>query len=104
MSISLATILETSSRLVTAWRRAPARIQAADFDVFVTKLDIVADLTLALSASPSPVHSGANLTYTITVTNKGPDFATNVLVTDSVPGGATFVSVDSAEPLAVSPR
>ena len=66
------------------------------FDVFVTKLDIVADLTLALSASPSPVHSGSNLTYTITVTNKGPDFATNVLVTDSVPPGATFVSVDSA--------
>ena len=28
----------------------------ADFDVFVSKLDIVADLTLALSASPSPVH------------------------------------------------
>jgi uncharacterized repeat protein (TIGR01451 family) len=68
----------------------------ADFDVFVSKLDIVADLALALSASPSPVPSGANLTYTITVTNKGPDFATNVLVTDSVPGGATFVSVDSA--------
>ena len=76
----------------------------ADFDVFVSKLDIVADLALALSASPSPVPSGANLTYTITVTNKGPDFATNVLVTDSVPPARHLSVWIPREPLAVSPR
>ena len=65
------------------------------FNVFVSKLDIEDDLTLSLSASPSPVSPGQNLTYTITITSKGPDFGTNVLVTDSVPSGATFVSVNA---------
>jgi uncharacterized repeat protein (TIGR01451 family) len=65
------------------------------FNVLASKLDIEDDLTLSLSASPSPVAPGQNLTYTITITSKGPDFGTNVLVTDSVPSGATFVSVSA---------
>lgn len=61
-------------------------------DVFASKLVIEDDLSLALSASPSPVAHGGTLTYTIAVTSKGPDFATNLRVTDALPAGTTFVS------------
>lgn len=44
------------------------------------------DLSLTKSASPDPVIEGSQLTYTIEVRNDGPDPATNVIVTDNVPG------------------
>jgi len=73
------------------------------FSVFASKLDIEDDLVLGISASPNPVSQGQNLTYTITVTSKGPDFGTNVFVTDSVPGGTTFVSVEPGGAVCKSP-
>jgi uncharacterized repeat protein (TIGR01451 family) len=61
-------------------------------NVFISKLVIMDDLSIALSASPNPVAHGGTLTYTIAVTSKGPDFATNLRVTDVLPAGTTFVS------------
>ena len=48
-----------------------------------TTIDNGADLALALSDSPDPVLAGANLTYAVNVTNRGPDAAgaTEVLLT-----------------------
>ncbi len=54
-----------------------------------------ADVSVAMTASPSPVTQGANLTYTITVTNGGPLAASAVTMTDALPTGATFVSATS---------
>jgi uncharacterized repeat protein (TIGR01451 family) len=54
-----------------------------------------ADLEISKADSPDPVTVGDNLTYTITVTNRGPDAATNVVVTDTLPSGVTFVSASS---------
>lgn len=51
-----------------------------------------ADLALTMSASPSPVFVSANLTYTIQVTNQGLADANNVVVSDTIPAGTTFVS------------
>jgi uncharacterized repeat protein (TIGR01451 family) len=51
-----------------------------------------ADLSLTKTDSPDPVKTGAVLTYTLRVHNAGPDPATNTVVTDSLPGGVTFVS------------
>jgi uncharacterized repeat protein (TIGR01451 family) len=51
-----------------------------------------ADLSIARTAAAS-VDAGANLTYTLTVSNAGPDTASNVSVTDVLPGNVTFVSV-----------
>jgi uncharacterized repeat protein (TIGR01451 family) len=50
-----------------------------------------ADLATANSA-PATVFRNTNLTYTIVVTNNGPDKASEVTLTDSVPEGSTFVS------------
>jgi uncharacterized repeat protein (TIGR01451 family) len=51
-----------------------------------------ADLSVTKTASPDPVTTGSNFTYTITVMNNGPVGANNVIVTDNLPGSTTFVS------------
>ena len=51
-----------------------------------------ADLSITMSDFPDPVQAGQTLTYTITVTNNGPDDALNVRVTNTLPAGVTFVS------------
>lgn len=52
----------------------------------------VADLSISKLGQPS-VLAGSNLVYTITVNNSGPSDATNVVVTDPLPPGLTFVSL-----------
>ncbi len=54
-----------------------------------------ADLAITKTDSPDPVTTGNDLTYTVTVTNNGPDAATSVTVTDDLPPETTFVSCAS---------
>jgi len=54
-----------------------------------------ADLSITKADSPDPVTIGANVTYTITVTNNGAAVAQNVAVTDNLPASVTFVSCGS---------
>ena len=51
-----------------------------------------ADLSITKTDSPDPVATTATLTYTIDVTNGGPDDASAVKVVDTLPAGVTFVS------------
>jgi uncharacterized repeat protein (TIGR01451 family) len=50
------------------------------------------DLAVAVSAPPQPIRVGQDLTYTITVTNRGPVEATNVLVEQDLAEGVTYGS------------
>ena len=50
-----------------------------------------ADVVISKIAPPT-VIAGQNLTYTMTVTNAGPDVAANVVVTDPLPAQTLFVS------------
>ena len=51
-----------------------------------------ADLALAKSVNDTIPHVGDTIAYTVTLTNNGPDSATNVQVTDPLPAGVSFVS------------
>ena len=57
----------------------------------------LADLAVTKSASPDPVTVGNDLTYNVTVTNNGPSDATNVMLSDTLPGGVTFVSATPSQ-------
>ncbi|MEA5460972.1 hypothetical protein VB796_18065, partial [Arcicella sp. LKC2W] len=50
------------------------------------------DLSLTKTVSNTAPNVNANITYTINVTNAGPDIATNVEVKDILPAGLQFVS------------
>jgi uncharacterized repeat protein (TIGR01451 family) len=56
-----------------------------------------ADLSISKSASPNPATQGQSLTYTITVANAGPSAASDVVVTDPLPAGVSFVSVTPSQ-------
>ena len=49
-------------------------------------------LTITKTAAQANYNVGNNVDYTIAVGNYGPDTATNVVVTDTLPAGLTFVS------------
>ncbi len=51
-----------------------------------------ADLSITKIDDADPVTPGDTVTYTIDVTNGGPDPAVNVVVTDVLPAGTTFAS------------
>jgi large repetitive protein len=52
-----------------------------------------ADVSVTQTDNPDQGTAGAHLTYTITVTNAGPDNADMVVLSDTVGGGTTFVSL-----------
>jgi len=56
-----------------------------------------ADLTISKSDSPDPSVAGNILTYTVTVSNAGPSDAQNVVVTDTLPAGVTFISTSGCD-------
>jgi uncharacterized repeat protein (TIGR01451 family) len=53
---------------------------------------IAADLGVTKADSPDPVVAGDDLTYSLTLTNAGPDAAAAVILSDNLPAGTTFVS------------
>ena len=60
-----------------------------------------ADLELKKTVSNRAPNVGDTITFTVTLTNKGPDSATNVGVFDQLPAGLSFVSaIPSKEPTA----
>ncbi|HYC93409.1 MAG TPA: IPTL-CTERM sorting domain-containing protein [Thermoanaerobaculia bacterium] len=64
----------------------PTTVPEEDADVAVTK------------SGPSSAGPDTDVTYSITVSNLGPDAATNVTLTDTLPDAMTFVSLDESTP------
>lgn len=56
-----------------------------------------ADVSITLTDAPDPVASGERLTYTVTLTNAGPDGADAVSVSDALPAGTSFVSATPSQ-------
>jgi uncharacterized repeat protein (TIGR01451 family) len=56
-----------------------------------------ADLSLTKTVDVPAPNVGQNVTYTVTLTNNGPDSATNVSVSDLLPAGLAFVSATPSQ-------
>lgn len=69
----------------------------ADKSCTATFTLLTAGLSLTKGDSPDPVAYGSNVTYTLTVTNNGPDPATNVVLTDTLPANMVFVSATPSQ-------
>ena len=66
------------------------------FDNINAIANLPADLAVTKSGPGSAVAVGATITYTITVTNGGPNAAINAALSDTLPAGTTFNSFTSA--------
>jgi uncharacterized repeat protein (TIGR01451 family) len=56
----------------------------------------VTDLSTSMSAAAVASASGGSITYSIAVKNNGPERASGVVLSDTLPAGTSFVSVASA--------
>lgn len=63
-----------------------------DDQASVTVTPTVIDLSLTKTVNSATVDLNQNATFTVTVSNAGPDAATGVAVLDQLPAGLTFVS------------
>jgi uncharacterized repeat protein (TIGR01451 family) len=72
---------------------ATSSLRPAAIEILESRIAPAVDLALTLGHAPDPVQAGANLTYTIHFQNDGDSAATNVMLSDTLPAGCTFVSL-----------
>jgi uncharacterized repeat protein (TIGR01451 family) len=82
----------TISNSASVTENEPDLTPADNTVVNVQTTILVTNLSISKGASPNPVVVGDNLTYSLTVSNVGPDNASGVIVTDTLPAGVNFVS------------
>src|SRR5437763_12113516 len=73
----------------------PLRARQFAFANFILPPAPSADLAVTKVDTPDPVNTNSELTYTITVTNNGPDAADNASWSDTLPAGTSFVTLSS---------
>lgn len=76
---------------------APGNNTAGESTEVVGAAPARVDLAITKTDSPDPVDVGANLTYTLTISNTGPDDATDVTLTDTLPSSVNFVSATASQ-------
>jgi uncharacterized repeat protein (TIGR01451 family) len=61
-------------------------------DAFIAKVVIAADLALLSPTAPATIHQGQTMTYSLLIGNQGPDNSDNLVITDVLAPGTSFVS------------
>jgi uncharacterized repeat protein (TIGR01451 family) len=84
--LGLTTVMALAALLAAVLVASPAQTAPGD----------IADLSLTKADSPDPVTVDTTLTYTIVVSNLGPQGATDVTVTDRLPAQTHFVSAGAS--------
>jgi uncharacterized repeat protein (TIGR01451 family) len=84
-------ILPTDQRGIARPQGPHGDIGAFEFKLFS------ADLSLSSQASAGQIVAGHSFSYTILLTNHGPDDAEGVVFTDLAPAGVTFTSCNSSQ-------
>jgi uncharacterized repeat protein (TIGR01451 family) len=78
--------------------RASTSLNAALSDLVIRPFDtFAADLAVTKAVSNPRPNVGDTVTFTVTVTNQGPNDATGVQVTDLLPAGLSLVSANPAQ-------
>ncbi|HMG33062.1 MAG TPA: FG-GAP-like repeat-containing protein [Blastocatellia bacterium] len=93
-SFIFTTSLPIEGQVLTATATDPSG-NTSEFSPCIGIAVASADVAITMSASSSAPKPGDKLTYTITVTNNGPQIANNVVVTDNLPAELTFLSCSS---------
>jgi uncharacterized repeat protein (TIGR01451 family) len=88
------TILTNRADVASA---TPDRDPSNNSDSENTTVVAEADLSITKTDAPDPLSAGATLTYMLAVANAGPSTATGVVVTDTLPAGATYVSATPSQ-------
>jgi uncharacterized repeat protein (TIGR01451 family) len=86
-------LLPASGRAVIVTEDLSPSAAVIHFAYEITGATTATDISVSKTDNVDPVVAGTNLTYTITVTNNGPEnFANGVTLSDPLPAGTTFVS------------
>ena len=90
---------EPSETIILQLQNVPAIALGSPSTETVTILnnDPLADLSITKTLVPGPLVRGDRANFTITVTNNGPDVATNVVVTDVLPSSLSFISATPSQ-------
>ncbi len=76
---------------------AVSTIESAAPGGFFLLRPLFADLQLTVTDSPDPVVVGQNVTYTFTVRNQGPTYASSVTLANTLNAGLTVISITPSQ-------
>jgi uncharacterized repeat protein (TIGR01451 family) len=98
-SVRTATALASGSHTISVTSVVPVALNLDHLELQANggPAPDAADLSVSKSDAPDPVQVGQVLTYTLQAQNNGPDSASNLVLTESLPTGLGFVSANASQ-------